>query len=371
MSRIVDVREKLYPFSGRVILWYLRRVLLGKDSPLIVNFQLTHRCNLRCKMCNIWRDPQEATLPLEDFKKIIKEAGELGCFFASLSGGESLIIKDILSYVSYAKSHIPYVNLVTNGLLLSQEMAKGLAETGLDTISISIDGLEKTHDTIRGEGSFAKALEAINNIKINAPRIKVIVNTVISQWNIEELIKLADMVESQGVYHKFQPIFDQPYFHGQLSQSEPWKISNSQIEKLKEIVERLKARKNVVNSKYYLSSIPSYFLGKNKRGLFREKCKSVHYYCEVRENGELYPCLEGMQWKGGYKLKESFKTTYYSGDFRRSVTQLENCKRCQEVLYICYMESRIAFPLSSYIKYTLWPNLLYALNGSPKVNGIG
>lgn len=368
MNQIVNVGEKLYSFSARVLPWYLKRFTLGKDSPLIATFQLTHRCNLRCKMCNLWRDPQGATLPLDNFKKIINDLGALGCFYTSLSGGEPLLIKGILTYISHAKSRIPYVNLVTNGLLLSRDMAKGLAETGLDTISISIDGLEKTHDDIRGKGSFAKTLGGINNIKSNAPNIKVIVNTVISPWNLEELLELVNIVGDLGVYHKFQPIYDHPLFQDQTSHSEPWKISDSQIERLKEVVECLKTKRNVANSKYYLSAIPNYFLGKNKGGLFGEKCKSVHYYCEIRENGELYPCLEGMQWKGGFKLKEDFKTTYYSADYKKTVRRLENCTRCQEILPICYMEPRIAFPLSSYVKYTLWPNLLYTFNGHSRAN---
>ena len=62
----------------------------------------------------------------------------------------------------YAKQKIPFVHVVTNGSLLTEEVIAKLAATGVDEISVSIDGLEETHDRIRGEhGAFTKTVATI------------------------------------------------------------------------------------------------------------------------------------------------------------------------------------------------------------------
>ena len=342
--------------------WHFRYYVLKQNPPLISTFQLTHLCNLKCKMCNLWRDPQRGTLVLNDFRSIIAGLGDLGCCYVSLSGGEPLLIKDISSYLNFAKKHIPYVNLVTNGYLLDEKFARQLNHTRIDMVSISIDGLENTHDQIRGlKGSFAKAVEAIVNLKRFSSRTRVTVNTVISPWNIDEIIPLNKLTNQLGAFHKFQPLYQHPVFEGQAGKSSEWQMDADKIKKLEEIVLYLKRQKNVSNSIYYLSSIRGYFLGENKHGIFRERCKSVHFYCEIRENNKVYPCIEGMGWENGFPINQDIKSVLGSPEYKKSVLALHDCKRCQEILPLCYMESRITFPLTSYIRYTLLPALSFLI----------
>ncbi len=357
MSKIVFTKNKLLSFTSRIASWYLKYYLLGRGSPLIATFQLTHLCNLKCKMCNLWRDPQKKTLGLDTYKSAIRDLNKMGCCYVSLSGGEPLLIKEIISYVQCATDNIPFVNLVTNGFLLDKEVAVRLAETGLDTISISIDGLEKTHDEIRGTtGAFQKAIEAIDNLKASAPKIKITVNTVISPWNIAEIINLAKFIEELKVLHKFQPIYHHPVFKNQTGQDTEWQMDDGNLKDLQEVINYLTNRKNVSNSRYYLAAIPRYFSGGNKRGLFAENCKSGSFYCEIKDDGLLFPCIEGMSWQGGFSLLEmGLCETYYSPEYKRAASGLGGCKRCQEILPLCYLESRIAFPITSFIKYSLIP----------------
>ena len=414
MHKIISKRKKLLSLSKKILVWYLKRYCLGKDSPLIATFQLTHLCNFKCSMCTFWRDPQKQTLDLGVFKSVIKDLRRLGCAYISLSGGEPLVIENILSYVDFAKKNIPFVNLVTNGYLLDKDMAKDLALMELDSLSISIDGLEKTHDQIRGvQGAFRKALGAIALMKEFAPEVKITVNTVLAPWNLDELIDLAGLVESLGVLHKFQPVYTHPIFDtfgdkpqgltlgnqsrsaeggkekqglvtlsvntedtqesniqktnpdacyrgirsvdSQQVYSTDWHMDKEEIGKITQIVAYLEEKKNVANSKYYLASIPAYFSGGNYSGLFKEKCKAVHFYCEIRENARLYPCIEAIGGAGGFNLLEkSLKEIYYSMEYRDTVKKLESCRGCQKILPICYVESRIAFPIASYLKYVLF-----------------
>ena len=70
--------------------------------------------------------------------------------------------------------------MVTNGYFLDRNRAEKLKNTGIDEISISIDGHKDINDKQRGtEGAYIRAIEAIKNIKRFAPRIKIFLNAVI------------------------------------------------------------------------------------------------------------------------------------------------------------------------------------------------
>lgn len=359
MSKIINLKGKFFPVVGRALRWHFRHYLLRKDSPLMATLLLTNRCNLKCKMCNLWKDPKKNTLAPKVFKQAIDDLSLLGCAYVSFGGGEPMVVEDLFSYLSYAAARIPFVNMVTNGQQLDSRAARELAKTKMDMVSISIDGLRETHDEIRGiPGSFEKAIGAIENLKRYAPGIGITVNTVISPWNVDELLELSDLIEDLGVLHKFQPIFHHPVFEGQVIQDADWQMTAPKIERLREIVRVLRRRKSVANSAYFLSSISTHFTSENRGRLFKERCKSVHFYCEVREDGRLFVCTEGMSWKGGFSLFDhTLKEVYYSLDYRKTAKRLRDCKRCQKVLPICYMEPRIAFPVTSFIKYTVIPSL--------------
>jgi len=97
MTKIISFKRKFFPLTGRILAWHFKYYLLGKGSPLITAFQLTNRCNLECRMCNLWKNPRKDTIPLDAFKCIIDDLHVLGCAYTTLSGGEPFVIKDKFS----------------------------------------------------------------------------------------------------------------------------------------------------------------------------------------------------------------------------------------------------------------------------------
>lgn len=354
--KIVDLRKNIGPLLYNAAAWHLRRYASGKPFPLAATFQLTNRCNLRCIMCNIPNNPAQGVLPLWLFTNIVKELSEMGCCYASLSGGEVLTISNFFDYLHAAKKHIPSVNTVSNGLLLDSAAAREFQKTGVDSVSISLDGMERTHELMRGQrGAFLKAVEAIENIKVYAPGIKIVVNTVIAPWNIDELIPLAAFVRNLGVLHKFQPLNEHPSFEGQARKYSVEKKID--MNKVRELVRTLLRQKNVANSGYFLRSIPDYFSRENKRGLFADRCALPSFFCEFREDGLMYPCLGGMGWKGGYPAKDGVRKIFESPEYRLEVKKLEECRFCQKSYSVCYIEPRVTFPFPSFFKYRMLPGI--------------
>ena len=342
------------PILSRVIKWHFNHYILRKDSPLIAAFQLTNLCNFKCRMCNIWQNPKKSTISLSLFKKYIDDLSKMGCCYVTLSGGEPLVIKDIEEYISYAKKKIPFVNLTTNGYLLNDRMAFKLGKLKLDSLSISIDSIADKQDKIRGAiGSYNTCIRAINNLKKYAPKTQIIINTVISPWNIDNLPKLVDLVEKMGIYHKFQPINRHPIYDNQKIKESKWEVTPEFIDKLNILIKQLKKKKNVLNSKYFLSNIPNYFLNKLSGGLFDRDCNLGSFYCDIRENNEIYPCLNGLFAKGGLSIREGLMEIYKSKEYKKLQGGLRKCRYCQKDFQICHLEPRVIFPLTNFIKYSL------------------
>src|SRR4030042_23016 len=228
--------------------WHFSYYFLKKARPIACGIYVTNRCNLRCQMCNIWRNPQEETIPLASYKKIIDDLKNLGCYYVSLSGGEPLLVSDLDERLIYSKKKIPYLHMVTNGFLLDDAWAKRLAGIGINEVSISLDGLEEKHDAIRGiKGSFTQAWKAIHNLKKYAPKITIVVNSIISPNNISDLYEISRLVRKNNLLHKFQPHNDHPVFDNQKDESAKVRCSREDIEEIKKFIQFILPLDNIVN----------------------------------------------------------------------------------------------------------------------------
>ncbi|MDP2905512.1 MAG: radical SAM protein [Candidatus Omnitrophota bacterium] len=352
MNRIITLNRSSVRIAAGLVRWHISRYLLRRDFPLLATFQLTNKCNFDCRMCNIKNNPRQDTLPLEDFKRIIDDLAEMGTVFVSLSGGEPLLIKNILDYVIYAKSKIPFVNLVTNGYLLSEDTAVGIAKSGLDSLSVSIDALGVKHDAIRGAvGAFDRAIGAIKLVKKHSPATGITVNTVISPWNLDDILALAELVASMGVLQKLQPVYVHPEFNGQAANYQAPKAQEIDISKVKAVIAGLLKKKSVSNSAYFLNCIPDFFAGEFKKDIFEQDCIYPSFCAEFTQDGLMYPCIVGKDWTGGYDVREGLKKVFSSRQYRDEVSRLTKCRLCRKNFSVCYVETRLTLPLTNFVRY--------------------
>ncbi len=141
----------------------------SEHPPLFMTVSPTKRCNLHCKGCYADSGVEfRETLGWSVFAKALEQARDFwGMRFFVISGGEPLLYKDegksILDiYEKYSDS---YFLMYTNGTLITEKVAKRMAELGNVTPAISVEGLKKETDERRGEGVFEKILKAMNNLK--------------------------------------------------------------------------------------------------------------------------------------------------------------------------------------------------------------
>lgn len=355
MNKIIDINKSVFKIAAGLIKWHISRYIFGKDFPLMATFQLTNKCNFNCRMCNIKNNPRQETLPLENFRATIEQLSKMGTLYVTLSGGEPLLIKNILDYVSDAKSKIPVVNLVTNGYLMTEEIARGLARARLDSLSVSIDALEESHDAIRGMcGAFNRALGAIDLVKQHAPQTAITVNTVISLWNLEDIPALVELTAKLGLRHKFQPVYAHPDFVGQSAQYNVEKTGEIDIAKVKALVNLLKSKNNVANSAYFLDCLPDYFTKAYTKAIFNQDCIYPSFCCEFLQDGLMYPCIVGKNWSAGFDLKPGIRAVLDSSQWRSDAKVLKSCRLCRQNFSVCYVETRLSLPITRFLRYNLF-----------------
>ncbi len=355
MRKIKIKKKKI--LIRRVLKWHINYYLLKKPFPLATGFYITNKCNLHCNMCNIWRNKDKSDFNKELFFKTVDQLK--GCYYLSFTGGDPLLHKDIMEMITYSKKKIPFVHLVTNGTTIDKNIAAKLAETKINEVSVSIDGFKETHDKIRGKGSYDKAINAVKLLK--QAGVNVVVNTIISPSNIDELPEFTNFIEKLRVGQQFQPIQKHPTFKNQKTKAEFTDFDNEFISKSQKLVKKLLEKKNVVNSKYYLTNIPNYFKGNLNKGIFKQKCINPSFFIEFKEDNKLYPCLNYFNWQDGFPADNGIKKIFKSKDYKNKLKEIKNCKLCQKDMFVCYIEPRIVMPITNYLVYNLGFNIYYKI----------
>ncbi len=156
----------------------------------VVFIEVTRACNLRCIHClNNSGIALKNQLTKEKWIKIIRELSDAGVQEIRFTGGEPLVFPGIEELINEASNLGIYVSIGTNGILIDKEKATILKKAGLKKAVISLDGTEKSHDAIRGKGTYVKTWNAINLLKKENISLKV--NSVIMKSNIDDVIELA------------------------------------------------------------------------------------------------------------------------------------------------------------------------------------
>ena len=171
-------------------------------KPLYVKLKVFYGCNLKCEMCNHWRDMREAPVPSERFMEVLNELAESGTQKIHISGGEPMLRPQVPELVEQASTLGIKVTMTTNGTLIDKVKAKRLVEGGLRGVNISIDSpLRKMHEKIRGvEGCFkttTKAVQLFRRYK-HKGKLTIRINTVVSRTNYQTLETLPDLASELG-----------------------------------------------------------------------------------------------------------------------------------------------------------------------------
>ncbi|MCL5035531.1 MAG: radical SAM protein [Chloroflexi bacterium] len=187
----------------------LSRAWLLKDRPVYVHYGLTHRCNLRCKMCSLWQEQREE-LDLLRIEKLAVNLASLGCIYVSIGGGEPALREDLPQIIKVFTGRGIRARVLTNGIDLPFEKFEKILEQGKTDISVSLDSLdpEKVSDICGRKDAFEKIQETLGFL---SPILKKtggsgLINCVVSSVNLEELPSLAEFASGYGFSISFVPL---------------------------------------------------------------------------------------------------------------------------------------------------------------------
>ncbi|MDQ1318829.1 MAG: [mycofactocin precursor peptide]-tyrosine decarboxylase [Actinomycetota bacterium] len=171
----------------------------GLDAPICLTWELTYACNLACVHClssSGKRDPRE--LSTEQCKAVIDELERMQVFYVNIGGGEPTVRSDFWELVDYATAHHVGVKFSTNGIRITPEVATRLAASDYVDVQISLDGATaEVNDAVRGTGSFAMAIRALENLAaagFRSPKISV----VVTRHNVGQLDDFAALADRYG-----------------------------------------------------------------------------------------------------------------------------------------------------------------------------
>ena len=142
------------------------------------------------------RDPRE--LSTAECKAVIDELERMQVFYVNIGGGEPTVRSDFWELVDYATAHRVGVKFSTNGIKITPEVARRLAASDYVDVQISLDGATaEVNDAVRGEGSYATALRAMDRLA-DAGFGPFKISVVVTRHNVDQLDEFKALADSYG-----------------------------------------------------------------------------------------------------------------------------------------------------------------------------
>lgn len=310
----------------RTVYSFIRSFFL-KNRPFYAHYGLTHRCNLKCRMCRVINDfGQEKELNINQIARLAEFLKSLGVSYISIGGGEPLLREDLPHIIQVLRKQGLMVRLLTNGTLAQQGLIGELMSAGLKNISISLDSLDggKQDDLYNSKGVHKKIIESILLFKENFSGKGgiLLLNTVVSPFNIEELPKLCDFAKHLGYYISFVPIEENGLAE--------WSFQKQHNLLIKEVYDELisikkRGRSAIFNSVNFLEKSCEFLITKRHNW----NCDAGTLYFSIRPNGGISICHKFPPIISAYSSNEKsfFRSKEYEKARKDAVNNCSGCMR--------------------------------------------
>jgi mycofactocin radical SAM maturase len=292
----------------------------GLAAPICLTWELTYACNLACTHClssSGRRDPDELTTA--EAKGLIDEIAAMKIFYINIGGGEPMIRRDFFDLVEHAVDQKVGVKFSTNGTRIDTAAAKRLAGIDYLDIQVSIDGADAaTSDRIRGEGSYAQARRAMDNLKAaNFGQFKI--SVVMTRESVEQLDEFEAMAKSYGAELRLTRL--RPSGRG----VEVWHELHPTAAQNRRLYQWLLTRPQVLtgDSFFHLSALGSPLEGLNL-------CGAGRVVCLIDPVGDVYACpfVIHEQFRAGNVRAAGFGEVWTRSELFRSLREPGNPGAC-------------------------------------------
>ncbi|HWB77743.1 MAG TPA: radical SAM protein [Nannocystaceae bacterium] len=261
-------------------------------APKWAIWELTLACDQRCSHCGPRAGQKRSDeLTTDEALQLVDELADLGVGEVVLIGGEAYLRNDVLLVVRRIRERGMGCTMTTGGYNLTQARADALVEAGVRSVTVSIDGLEESHDLVRGRPqSWQRAFEALAHVK-NAGG-KIACNTQINSRTRHELLELLELIAAAGV-HSWQLQITVP--HGNAADHPELILQPYMYLELFEVLEQVLVRARELGVRIWPGNNLGYFgplelaLRKSQNKHFRG-CNAGVTTLGIESNGALKNC---------------------------------------------------------------------------------
>ena len=308
-----------------------------KVNPLLkyLYFELTSQCNLYCRHCGSGctdtnTDFLEMGIISATLKSVAKKYGPSGIMIC-LTGGEPMLHYGVYDVISCSHKLGFPVGMTTNGTLINRIAAMQLAQAGLDTVAVSLDGMEATHDTFRNvRGSFFKAINGIYHLKSAGIEPQII--TVVHKGNFHQLQEMYIMLQKMNIYSwrlvNIEPI-------GRAAMQPDQLLSADELKDLFEFIRNKRFdRSNTMEVTYGCSHFATFEYEKEIRDYYFQ-CGAGTFVASIMANGDIGACLDIERRSDliqGNMYRDNFLDIWEKGfaSFRKDRTMnSKSCRKCE------------------------------------------
>lgn len=265
-----------------------------------MSWELTLSCNLRCYHCASSAGQKRINeLTLEESLNICDQFPDLLVQEVDFTGGEPLLNEDWQEIAFYIKELGIRTGIITNGLMLKPDVVAQIKETGISDVGISLDGIGKTHDYIRGyKNLFKTVLKGIENL--NNFEIPVTVITAVNMLNVKSLPPIFELLQSIGVNRwQIQPMFPL----GRSYELPELQLTQEGYIELGKFIKQYKKEDNGLE--IILADSYGYFTEFYNNELTWKGCNAGIVSCGITSDGKVKGCL-------------SMPDKYIEGDLRQN-----------------------------------------------------
>jgi MoaA/NifB/PqqE/SkfB family radical SAM enzyme len=183
----------------RLPLAHEARSIDRKWRPHYVIWEVTLRCDLSCAHCSSRAGhARDDELSTGEELALVDELADLGLEEVILIGGEAYLRSDWLDIVRAIRGRGMRCTMVTGGRAFSDDLAQAGHDAGLQSVSVSVDGLAPEHDALRGaRGGFDAAMRAIASVR--RAKMQASANTQIGRANLRTIPALFERLMDAGI----------------------------------------------------------------------------------------------------------------------------------------------------------------------------
>jgi radical SAM protein with 4Fe4S-binding SPASM domain len=198
--RDLPIAPTAEPFKKRLPLAGESRDVDRAWKPIYAVWEITLKCDLACRHCGSRAGKERPNeLSTAECLDLVHQMRDLGVKEVTVIGGEAYLRDDWTQIIQEIRRCGMQSTMTTGGRGMTRERAEAAAKAGLMSASVSIDGVEETHDRLRGvPGSHRSALEALQNLR--AAGVAVSVNTQINRLSVPDLPAVLETIIALGVH---------------------------------------------------------------------------------------------------------------------------------------------------------------------------